>query len=103
MGDKSESDLNALRSMVGLPEEKSAEPTPFAKSVAEALTKALAAMRESGMIEVVDSQKNIDRVMQHVNQIVREGLITMEKVRVIRDAPDDGSGNPGGRSPRFDG
>ena len=43
------------------------------------------------LIEVVDSQDNIDRVMPKVDEMVREGLITMEKVRVIRYAPEDGS------------
>ena len=41
------------------------------------------------VIEVVDSQDNIDRVMPQVAQMVGEGLITMEKVRVIRYAPED--------------
>jgi PII-like signaling protein len=40
------------------------------------------------VVEVVDSQANIDRVMPQVDQIVREGLITMEKVRVLRYAPE---------------
>ncbi len=39
------------------------------------------------VIEVVDSQQNIDRVMPHIDQTVREGLITMEEVRVLRYAP----------------
>jgi len=41
------------------------------------------------VVEVVDSQENIDRVMPQIDQIVREGLITMEKVRVLRYAPED--------------
>lgn len=43
------------------------------------------------VVEVVDSQDNIDRVMPEVDRIVREGLITMEKVRVLRYAPSDTS------------
>ena len=39
------------------------------------------------VIEVVDSQKNIDRVLPLIDPMVEEGLITMEKVRVIRYAP----------------
>ncbi len=40
------------------------------------------------VLEVVDSQANIDRVMPQIDEMVREGLITMEKVRVMRYAPD---------------
>ncbi len=40
------------------------------------------------LVEVVDSQENIDRVIPQVDQMVREGLITMEKVRVLRYAPE---------------
>lgn len=42
------------------------------------------------VIEVVDSQDNIDRVMPEIDRIVGEGLITLEKVRVLRYAPSDG-------------
>lgn len=45
------------------------------------------------VVEVVDSQQNIDGVMPLVDQIVSEGLITMEKVRVLRYAPDDNTGD----------
>lgn len=41
------------------------------------------------VVEVVDSQENIDRVMPQIDTMVREGLITMEKVEVLRYAPDD--------------
>jgi len=37
--------------------------------------------------EVVDGQQNIDRVMPQIDAMVGEGLITMEKVRVLRYAP----------------
>jgi PII-like signaling protein len=40
------------------------------------------------LVEVVDSQENIDHIMPQVDQMVREGLITMEKVRVLRYAPE---------------
>lgn len=40
------------------------------------------------VIEVVDSQDSIDRVMPQVDAMVGEGLITMEKVRVLRYAPN---------------
>lgn len=46
------------------------------------------------VVEVVDTQENIDRVMPQIDAIVREGLITMEKVRVLRYAPNDPSQPP---------
>lgn len=39
------------------------------------------------VIEVVESQESIDRVLPQIDALVREGLITMEKVRVLRYAP----------------
>lgn len=36
------------------------------------------------VVEVVDSQENIERVLPQIEQAVRGGLITMEKVRVIK-------------------
>lgn len=36
------------------------------------------------VIEVVDSQVNIDRVLPKVDELVDEGLITMERALVIR-------------------
>ena len=36
------------------------------------------------VLEVVDTQENIDRVMPEIDRMVGEGLITMEKVRVLR-------------------
>jgi PII-like signaling protein len=45
------------------------------------------------VVEVVDSQDNIERVLPQLDALVREGLITLEKVRVLRYAPvDEGSG-----------
>ncbi len=43
------------------------------------------------VVEVVDSQEKIDLVMPEVDRMVNEGLITMEKVQVLRYAPDDRS------------
>ncbi len=40
------------------------------------------------VIEVVDSQENIDRVLPRLDEMVPEGLITMEVVRVIRYQPN---------------
>ena len=42
------------------------------------------------VVEVVDTPENIDRVLPQIDAIVREGLITMEKVRVLRYAPNEG-------------
>lgn len=39
------------------------------------------------VIEVVDTQETIDRLLPRLDDMVREGLITMEKVRVVRYAP----------------
>ena len=39
------------------------------------------------VIEVVETQENIDRVLPRIDGMVGEGLITMEKVRVLRYAP----------------
>lgn len=39
------------------------------------------------VIEVVDTQENLERVLPSVDAMVAEGLITMEKVRVLRYAP----------------
>jgi hypothetical protein len=36
------------------------------------------------VIEVVDSQENIDRILPQVEQVMGDGLITVEKVRVLR-------------------
>lgn len=39
------------------------------------------------VIEVVDTQETIDRLLPRLDEMVLEGLITMEKVRVVRYAP----------------
>ncbi len=39
------------------------------------------------VIEVVDTQTNIDRVMGMIDEVVDKGLITLEKVKVVRYAP----------------
>lgn len=41
------------------------------------------------VVEVVDTEDNIDRVMPQVDEMVGDGLITMEKVRVLRYTPQD--------------
>ncbi|MDK9700436.1 MAG: DUF190 domain-containing protein [bacterium] len=39
------------------------------------------------VIEVVDSQENLDRVLPQLDEMISEGLITMEKVQVLRYKP----------------
>src|SRR5881398_1098646 len=36
------------------------------------------------VIEIVDSRENIDRLLPHIDEMVTEGLVTLEKVEVIR-------------------
>ncbi|MCS6915735.1 MAG: DUF190 domain-containing protein [Myxococcales bacterium] len=50
------------------------------------------------VIEVVDTQENLDRVLPEIDRMVGEGLITLEKVRVIRYAPAP----PAGQDPAGD-
>jgi len=39
------------------------------------------------VLETVDTQENIDRILPEIDRLVGEGLITLEKVRVLRYAP----------------
>jgi PII-like signaling protein len=39
------------------------------------------------VIEVVDSQENVDRVLPQIESMMTTGLITFEEVRAIRYAP----------------
>ncbi len=36
------------------------------------------------VIEIVDSEEKINTLLSHLDQMVQEGLITLEKVRVIK-------------------
>jgi PII-like signaling protein len=36
------------------------------------------------VIEIVDSQEKIDELMPHIDEMLQEGLVTLEDVRVIR-------------------
>ena len=51
------------------------------------------------VIEVVDTEENFQRIMPQVDEMVPEGLITMEKVRVLRYAPESrgAKGNKAGK------
>ena len=39
------------------------------------------------IIECVDSREHIDRVMPKIDEMVGDGLVTLEKIEVIRYAP----------------
>ena len=49
------------------------------------------------VVEVVDSQENIDRVLPEVDRMMNAGLLTLEKVRVLRYAPTSGPAGSGER------
>ena len=70
MSRDSDSDLNRLRGLLGISEPSSSEPTPFAQSLARALTQAIAALRDAGMIEVEDG--NFDALATQVAEIALE-------------------------------
>ncbi len=36
------------------------------------------------MIEIVDTEENIEKILPFLDETVREGLITMEKIRIIK-------------------
>ena len=36
------------------------------------------------VIEIVDSKEKIDELMPHIDQMVQEGLVTLERVQVIK-------------------
>ena len=36
------------------------------------------------VVEIVDSQQKIDELLEHVDEMVEEGLVTVERVRVIK-------------------
>jgi len=36
------------------------------------------------VIEIVDSEENIDKILPYLDETVKEGLITLEKVKVIK-------------------
>lgn len=44
------------------------------------------------VIEIVDSKEKIDELLPHINDMVQEGLVTLERVQVIKyraNEPDD--------------
>ncbi len=70
MSGDSELDLKSIRDMLGLGEPEVEEPTPFALSVAAALTNALASMRADGIIEVEDA--NADALANEIINVALE-------------------------------
>ncbi len=80
MSEDPEFDLAAL---LGLPQKEKAEPTPFAQSMAAALTKAVASMRAEGMIEVEDA--NFDALVAEVVEAALESSTLKRLVlRVVK-------------------
>ena len=41
------------------------------------------------VIECVETRENIDRIMPKIDEMVTDGLVTLEKVEVIRYAPKE--------------
>lgn len=39
------------------------------------------------IIEIVDAQENIDKIMPYLDEVVVEGLVTAEKVKVVKYRP----------------
>ncbi len=46
------------------------------------------------VLEIVDTQEQIDRLMPILDEMLQGGLVTVEKVRVIRYAPGRPKGAP---------
>lgn len=42
------------------------------------------------LIELVDSAEHVEKLLPILDEMVKEGLVTVEKVRVLRYAPKDG-------------
>ncbi len=41
------------------------------------------------VIEIVDSKEKIDELLPHIDEMVQEGLVTLERVQVIKYRADD--------------
>lgn len=50
------------------------------------------------VIEVVDSTEHVERLVPILDEMVTEGLVTMEKVRVLKYAPGSRTLSPSGRA-----
>jgi PII-like signaling protein len=45
------------------------------------------------IIEIVDSEEKIDTLLPHIDEMVTEGLVTLEKVRVIKYTANERKGS----------
>jgi hypothetical protein len=43
------------------------------------------------VVEIVDGQDKIDELLPHIDEMVREGLVTMERVKVIKYRTEAGN------------
>jgi uncharacterized protein len=60
-------------------------PMGFGKNSRLHTTKILRLSEDLPMvIEIVDAKEKIDELMPHVDQMVQEGLVTLERVQVIK-------------------
>lgn len=46
------------------------------------------------VVEVVDTEKKTEQLLGILDEMVQEGLVTMEKVRVVKYAPSDAAPSP---------
>lgn len=81
MAEDSEFDLNAL---LGLPEEKPAEPTAFEQSVGQALGAAVAAMRAEEIIEIEDA--NVEALVTELKNAAVESSSLKKLLRRVVNA-----------------
>ncbi len=44
------------------------------------------------IIEIVDTRENVDRVLPVLDEMIDEGMVTLERVGVLRYAPKNGEG-----------
>jgi uncharacterized protein len=58
-----------------------------------------AGLRLPVVVEIIDSEEQINRFLPIVHEMVESGLVTLEKVRAIRYRRHDVSREAGARSP----
>ena len=51
------------------------------------------------IIEIVDAKEKIDELMPHIDEMVQEGLVTLERVQVIKYRAGDQTPLPSGERP----
>lgn len=52
------------------------------------------------VIEIVDSRENIDKLLPYLDEVIEEGIVTMEAVHVYKYRHANGRKPPGARAPR---